>query len=211
MKFTAYLCVGMLIAITILSVMPIHGEEQIYDSMIRLHVIANSDSQDDQAIKLEVRDAVIEYMQSIENQNDNLNLNKDETAIILESQLGIIKSIADEIISEKGYASQAVLGYENYPTRYYEDIELPAGKYLSLRIILGSGEGKNWWCVLFPPLCLSGSVKADIETDADEMEAFISAGLTSEQYRIIKGEKTPTYKIKFKILEILSGVLGIEY
>lgn len=205
MKFTASICMGILIFTLILSVLPVSGEEQIYDSMIRLHVIANSDSDDDQQIKLKVRDAVIEYMETEYTQN----YTKDEAAELISGQLDAIRAVADGVITDMGYKSQAVLGYETYPTRYYEGIELPAGKYLSLRVILGDGEGKNWWCVLFPPLCLSGSVKTTSETD--EMEAFIAAGLTPEQYRIIKDEKTPVYKIKFKILEILSGIIGIDY
>lgn len=202
MKFIASLCSGILIFALIFSVLPINGEEQIYDSMIRLHVIANSDSEFDQKIKLEVRDAVVKFMESQYNNPQT----KDEAAEIISNDLDMIKVISDSITADLGYTSNVFLDFETYPTRYYDDIELPAGKYLSLRIVLGGGEGKNWWCILFPPLCLSGSLK--IESDSDEMEAFIAAGLTPEQYKIIKNEKTPTYKIKFKILEILSQVFN---
>jgi Stage II sporulation protein R (spore_II_R). len=204
MKFTAALCAGILLFTLAMSVLPVNGESAVYDSMIRLHVIANSDDSEDQRIKLLVRDTVVAHMtNAFEGTNS-----KDAAHNILKERLADIEAAANTVLVEShaNYAASAEIGYETYPTRYYEDIELPAGKYMSLRIVLGSGAGKNWWCVLFPPLCLSGAIQEKAMSEEDEMQIFIEAGLSPEQYRIIKNEKKPAYKIKFKILELLAVV-----
>ena len=94
---------------------------------------------------------------------------------------------------------QVTLTKEEYPTRRYENLAFPAGPYLSLRVLIGEAAGQNWWCVLFPPLCLSAA------TDKKQQEAaLLSAGLTEEQYRIVTDTDKPRYKLRFKILEWLT-------
>ena len=93
---------------------------------------------------------------------------------------------------------------EKYPVRYYDDFRLPAGEYTSLRVVIGSGEGHNWWCVLFPPLCTAAS-----EEECEE--EFLAAGFSGEQYRLIKKDSDGRYKIRFKMLEVLSEAFGFEY
>lgn len=122
-----------------------------HEGIIRLHVIANSDTAGDQALKLKVRDAVIEYM---ENQ-DGLH-SADDMREYLKDNLGRLEKIAEGVIASEGYdyPADANLGIRYIPEKTYGDITFPAGTYEALNITIGSGEGENWWCVLFPPLCL---------------------------------------------------------
>ena len=184
MKYILSLCCAVISAFIIISFLPVNGEETLYDNVIRLHVIADSDSEEDQAIKLRVRDRIIAEI-------------GDRGGDSIE------QSAADEVSKYTDeYTASVILGEEVYPERIYEDISLPAGKYMSLRVVLGSGEGKNWWCVLFPPLCTSA---------AEKEEDFVAAGISSEGYRMIKNEHSPKYRVRFKILEVLSGIFGYEY
>ena len=190
-----------LLLVAALSILPIHGEAGLYDNVIRLHVLANSDSDEDQALKLVVRDAVLEKTEELlEGVSDRAAAQE-----ILERALPEIKTVAEQAIAGVG-ASAAVcvtLSDEEYPTREYEQLAFPAGNYLSLRVMIGEAEGKNWWCVLFPPLCLTAA------TDAREQEAVcLSAGLTGEQYRLIADTDSTKYKLRFKILEVAEELFG---
>ena len=181
---------------TLLGFLPIHGETALYENVLRLHVLANSDSEEDQALKLKVRDAVLEYTEEIFKNCTG----KDEAQRLLEENLDSIKAVAEETVVAEGYSMpvSVALGEEEYPTKNYESCCFPSGEYTSLRIMLGSAEGQNWWCVLFPPLCLSAA--------SDGAEAFAQAGLTNDQYNIITQTDTPKYKVRFKILEAFEGV-----
>ena len=111
-------------------------------------------------------------------------------------------SFADDFLRQRGvnYLSKVSFGKEYYPTRYYDNISLPAGEYLSLRIVIGEGEGKNFWCVLFPPLCTELAVEKEFSaTD-------IPVGLTPDEYELITGA-TGEYRVRFKLLEMLAEVL----
>ena len=200
MKCIAALCAAFLSAYTILTCLPVHGEEEIYNSTIRLHVLANSDSEEDQAEKLLVRDAVLTYLEASLAQNDTYESALSAVSNHLES----IRERAEETLDGK-YAVRVELGREKYPVRQYENYTLPAGEYTSLRVLIGEGEGKNWWCVLFPRLCTSRATEEEVYED------FIAAGCSPEQYRPIKNESGPKYKIRFRSLEILSEWTGIEY
>ena len=181
--------------------LPVHGEEEIYDQVLRLHVIANSDTDEDQALKLKVRDAVINAIKPIVKDCDSISAVREA----VNGQLDTIRLAALEVVHSNGYGYdvEVVLGRESYPTREYADVCFPSGDYLSLRVRIGQAEGKNWWCVLFPPLCLeSASVKNDMEQN------FISVGLDREQYGIITETDKVKYKARFKILELLSEVFN---
>ena len=183
--------------IGILTILPVHSETLIYDQVVRLHVIANSDSEEDQSLKLLVRDAILE--------RTNLLLagtaSKDEARSIIEGNMQELQQIAKSVIAKNGYSYPVSIefGEEEYPTKTYESCAFPAGEYLSLRINIGAAEGKNWWCVLFPPLCLSA---------ATEKETFTSVGITDTQYQIITETDKPKYKIRFKFLESLSEIIN---
>jgi stage II sporulation protein R len=183
--------------ITTLAVLPVHGESEIYSNVLRLHVIANSDSEDDQNLKLLVRDAVLAEAQILLcNVYDRAKA--EETVM---QNIEILRSVAERTVLDNGYDYPVAieLGKEEYPTKNYESCSFPAGEYTSLRILIGEAAGQNWWCVLFPPLCLSAA------TDAD---AFASVGITDNQYQIITDSESTKYKIRFKILESFSNAVS---
>ena len=180
-----------------LSFLPVHGEEEIYESVVRLHVLANSDSEEDQALKLKVRDGILEYTSQLVADVENV----PDAEKILYLNLDAIKEKASAIVRSEGF-DQSVsveIGRESYPTRKYGALSFPAGNYLSLKIMIGDATGQNWWCVLFPPLCLSA---------AEDTDDAISVGFTGEEYKIITHTDEPTYKIRFKILETIEEAIG---
>lgn len=170
----------------------------IYTDTIRLHVIAASDEAKEQELKLKVRDKVLEIVTGL---TDGVE-SKDEALEIIESNIDTINEIAQETVKENGYShkTETVIGLEEYPEREYESFKLPAGEYISLRVKIGEAEGKNWWCVLFPPLCTTAASRQE--------EAFVSAGFTGEQYKVITKSETGRYKVKFKLLEIIEDIFG---
>lgn len=170
------------------------------DNLIRLHVIANSDSPEDQALKRDVRDAVLSYVQSQLKDSGNI----EETKSMINRDMDRITSIAKETILNHGgnYGARTTLGSYPFPTKAYGDITLPAGNYQALRIVLGNGEGANWWCVLFPPLCF---VDVTHGTVPDSVKEDLKAVLSEEEYGIIASadeESEIPVRIKFKIVEI---------
>ncbi len=184
-----------MLLIAAFAILPIHGEGEIYDSVIRLHVLANSDSDEDQALKLLVRDAVLAEAQEILMDTKT----RDEAETVLRGNLERIEAAARACLQKNGsrYAVKVSLGEEEYPTRVYENLAFPSGEYLSLRVCIGEAAGQNWWCVLFPPLCLSAAT-----TKREAEEIFLSAGLSEQQYRIITDSDNTKYKLRFKILEV---------
>ena len=181
-----------------LNFLPVHGEEAIYNSVIRLHVIAASDSDSDQALKLKVRDAVLSGLSTLSEGCSS----KSEAEEKLASQLDEIRAVALETLAAEGCDCHVSvsLGKEKYPQKSYDGVCFPAGEYTSLRIVIGEGEGKNWWCVLFPQLCLAGAKNAEA--------AFVEVGLTPEQYRVITETDVPKYKLRFKIIDIIGEMGG---
>ncbi len=187
-----------LLSLTI-GLLPVHGEADIYDTVLRLHVLANSDSEEDQALKLSVRDAILAVGNGV---FDECN-SREEAEHRLQENLPLFEEAAKKAISDAGfsYPVRFVLGEEEYPTRTYGSICFPSGNYLSLRVIIGEGEGQNWWCVLYPPLCMSAA-----SAGKSDEEAFIAVGLVGDQYRVITETEQPTYRIRFKILEVFEEI-----
>ena len=196
-KILLLFCIFVLCA-AVCDVLPIHGEEKIYGSVVRLHVLANSDSEEDQALKLKVRDAVLSYVSPLVADCES----REEAIAILEGETEGIRTAAAQVIEREGfdYSADVTLTVEDYPTRNYESMSFPSGAYVSLRVMLGEAEGQNWWCVLFPPLCL-GAASERLENE----EAFIAVGLTSDQYKIITETDETKYYLRFKILEAIRG------
>jgi stage II sporulation protein R len=182
---------------TVLTILPIHSEGQIYDSVLRLHVLANSDSEDDQALKLRVRDAIL---QDTAHLFENCKTRDEAGAAVIEN-LPLFQRSAERAICEEGYSYpvRIELGKEEYPTRNYESACFPAGEYLSLRVLIGEGEGQNWWCVLFPPLCVSA---------ASESDGSVEVGLYGDQYAIVTETEDIKYKIRFKLLEAIEKAVN---
>ena len=193
-------CSILFIAIMVIGLLPVNGEERIYGEVIRLHVLANSDSEEDQALKLKVRDGILaEAGEMLSGCGDR------ETALGILSNVGGIErleSAAAEVIAREGYSYsvKVTLSEEEYPRRNYESLCFPAGTYTSLRVQIGEAEGQNWWCVLFPQLCLGAATR-------DNRDAFIEVGFTPEQYKIVTDTDEPEYEVRFKILEIIEGLI----
>lgn len=165
-------------------------QSSISGSLVRLHVLAVSDDEKEQSIKLDVRDAVLEYISPC---LDGAQSSEDAKRIISEN-LGGIKRAAES--AAQGRNVTVTLSEEYYPTREYEGFSLPAGRYDSLRVILGDGEGHNWWCVVFPPLCVSA---------AEQQEALDAM---SDDTRGIVAE-SDGYQIKFRIVELWNEFLEL--
>lgn len=199
MKNLLALSVTVILLFVILGALPIHGESEIYDNVLRLHVLANSDSNEDQALKLKVRDAILERSKEL----FCTAKTKEDAALAINANIDALTETARQVISENGYdyPVSVTLTEERYPTKSYESLCFPSGKYLSLRVMIGEAEGQNWWCVLFPPLCLSAATEKSTAEDA-----FISVGLTGEQYRIITESDNAKYTVRFKILETIEGL-----
>ncbi len=197
-KILLILCVFVLCA-AVCNILPVHGEEKIYESVVRLHVLANSDSEDDQALKLKVRDAILSYVSPrvID------SASREEAIEILNGELEKIKKAATKVVADEGYdySVEVTLTLEDYPTRNYESMSFPSGEYVSLRVMIGEAEGQNWWCVLFPPLCLSAASER-----AENEEAFVAVGLNSDQYKIITETDEAKYYLRFKLLEVIENM-----
>ena len=196
MRIISTILISLATFFTLNAFIPTAGEVEIYDSCVRLHVIANSDSKSDQELKLKVRDKLLEYVAKYD-AND-----KKEALLLLERDKATLVSLAKEETLKNGYDYDVKIeiGLENYPTKSYEDFSLPAGEYTSVRVIIGEGKGQNWWCVLYPPLCTSSALKYDDSSCVD-------VGLTKEQYGLITGTNGG-YKVKFKLLEIAAEMVS---
>ena len=190
---------GLASVLLFVGVMPIHGEAEIYEAVIRLHVLANSDSAEDQALKLLVRDAVLESAAPLMSQCNS----RAEAQSVLEANRNRLERDAKAVIEREGYDYPVIIQFdlEQYPTRTYDSFCFPAGEYLSMRVCIGEAEGQNWWCCLFPPLCLGASTVP--QEDAEE--AFVEVGLTPSQYKVITQSEKPVYKVRFKLLELICG------
>lgn len=202
MKQILIFCIFILIGMLLLGVLPTHGEAEIYDSVVRLHVLANSDSEYDQALKLQVRDGVLAATAELLSDCTT----REQALEVIGANLETIRRSAQEVIVREGagYDVTVKLCEEDYPTKNYESVCFPAGRYMSLQVCIGEAEGKNWWCVLFPGMCLSAASKTDAE------QAFIQAGLTPEQYKLVTESDGAKYKLRFKFLEILQQTFGTK-
>ena len=160
--------------------------------LIRLHVVAASDSQEDQTIKLRVRDAMVE---SLREEMKNLK-DVDQAKIYLQENLPKIELLANRVLQDAGCEDRATvqLCVEEFSKRVYDTFSLPAGLYESLRIIIGEGEGKNWWCVVFPELCLPATSEGFEETAS-------CAGFPDALTAALEGEEG--YEIRFFLLDVL--------
>ena len=172
----------LLLAALFIAVLPTEADAAIYEDTIRIHILASSDGEEDQRIKLEVRDRLLLEYGTVFADTENIR----EAEIRLQAALPEIEKSVNEWVSPYGYGASASLSVEWFDTRIYEGFSLPAGYYTSLIISLGEGEGKNWWCVMYPPMCL------DVATE--------KVGYTEAERGLIGGK----YRVKFKLLELIS-------
>ena len=187
--FEIALLIGLAVFLTS-GALALRTQDELADKVVRLHVLANSDSEEDQALKLRVRDAVLEQATAILEQSAD----RREAESRLRGQLLELERIAAKEIAAEGYDYPVTVNLENtdFPTKEYDGFTLPAGEYLALRVIIGEGQGRNWWCVVFPPLCTAAS--ADVPASA------LAAGFSEEEVRLIT-EESQGYVLKFKAVE----------
>ena len=174
-------------------------QQDLADQVVRLHVIANSDSTRDQAMKLAVRDRVLAKAENLYSGEAT----RSEALEILSQHLPELAQEGQAVVEEWGGEEQvtAQIGRCWFPTKEYENFALPAGEYTALRIVIGEGQGQNWWCVAFPPLCL-GAASESVE------QATQAGNFTPDQAALITGEHEG-YVLKFKSMELLGQLKGL--
>ena len=175
----------------------------IQDSVFRLHVIANSDSEEDQNLKYIVRDKVLEYINSISANQSS----KEDVIKLANEHIDEIQKIAEYTIQENGYSYEVKLNIGNFafPTKTYGDISFPAGYYDALKIEIGDAKGQNWWCVMFPPLCFVDVTSGVVPEESKEI---IKENLSDEEYELVS-ENNNEISFKFKIVEMFQNI-GIK-
>ena len=197
--FLSGVCV--ILAALALTFLPVRGEQNVYDGVIRLHVIAASDAAEDQAVKLKVRDSVLSVL------GEKLNGVSDREAAkrAVACSIDAVENAARAVLKREGRGDSVSVSFtrEVYPEREYDSFALPAGKYNSLRVTIGGGNGRNWWCILFPSFCTACA--EDAEAD------FVGAGFTPDQYGTVKKDSGVRYRVRFRILELFSGWFGFDY
>ena len=165
-------------------------QSALADKVVRLHVLANSDSEADQSLKLTVRDAVLAETEVLLEGVES----RDTAARVLRAQLPQLRRTAERTMAEQGshYPVEVRLETAEFPTKTYDGFALPAGEYLALRVLIGEAAGQNWWCVVFPPLCSAAASEVG--------ETAVAAGMSGEQVRLITEEEG--YVLKFKCVEL---------
>lgn len=173
----------------------------ISSSVFRLHVIANSDSVEDQSLKYKVRDKILEYTNTLIDVNSN---SKEDIINIANQNIDILKSIAQNTVYENGFNYNVNISIGNFyfPTKYYGDISLPAGYYDALRVEIGNAKGQNWWCVMFPPLCFVDVTSGIVPDDSKEN---LQENLPGEEYDLISSD-SEEIQFKFKLVEIFENL-----
>ena len=197
-KLLKSLGVCLLLAVFVWMGMVFADRRRLSRELIRFHVVAASDSEQDQNTKLLVRDAVIAYLQDAVGECEDM----EDATKYLSEQIPTITSIANEVLEECGSNDVAVasLEMEAFPTREYDTFTLPAGVYHSLRITIGDGDGKNWWCVVFPTLCV-GATAEDFEE--------IAAGSGFPESLTETLQQKDGYKVRFYLLDLLGNLENI--
>ena len=175
--------------------------EDLSESVFRLHVIANSDSKEDQDLKYKVRDSILEYINELAVDCSS----KDEVIALATEKQEALHDIAKKVIEENGYDYDVNISIGNFefPTKTYGDISFPAGNYDALRVEIGEAGGQNWWCVMFPPLCFVDVTSGVVP---DESKETIKENLNDEEYDLISDTESPTIKFKFSLIEFFKGI-----
>lgn len=176
-------------------------QKGIAEEVIRFHVVANSNSKQDQELKLNIKDYVTKELEPLLKDINSVNGARD----VLEDNISSIESMANEIIYKNGfdYSAKASLEYDYFPLKVYGDIALPPGEYETVRIDIGSASGRNWWCIMFPPLCFVDSTHSIVPESSKEQ---LSDVLTEEEYDelLISEDDEVNVEIKFKIFTFLN-------
>lgn len=173
-------------------------QKSLSNKVLRLHILANSNSAFDQELKLKVRDEIINYLTPLLETSSNLS----ETKKIISNNIDSIDALAQNIVSKhSNYKTNSTLATSKFPTKQYGSISFPAGQYEALKIVIGEGKGNNWWCVMFPPLCFTNSSAGEFD---DASTKKLEENLSKDEYYMINNYEKKDVKIKFKILELLN-------
>ena len=174
-------------------------QRDIAQKIIRFHVRANSDSDEDQALKLLVKDAVVNYL----SEDMKASESKENSVTYIQSHIEDIKTVALNVITEQGYdyTVNAYLTTEYFPTKSYGDVTIPCGEYDAFRIDIGENAGKNWWCVLYPPLCF---VQGSYGIATDESKMLMKNVLDEDEFDYISGASSEDIGFDFKFLELFN-------
>lgn len=173
--------------------------ENLSEAVFRLHVIANSDTDEDQSLKLKVRDSLLNYMNDL-----CVNCSTKQEAISLaNAHKSDFQRIAEETVANNGFNYPVKITISNFyfPTKNYGDISLPAGLYDALRVEIGEAKGQNWWCVMFPSLCFIDISSGVVD---DEGKESLEENLEQEAYALISDTKDSNIKFKFKLIEFFA-------
>ena len=192
-KYLNRIGICLLVVLVVWMGMLIADRQKLRQELIRLHVVAASDSREDQAVKLQVRDAVVGAFQTeLQNLQD-----MEQARAYLQENLPKIEGIANDVLTQAGFSDRATVSLcvEEFTTRVYDTFTLPAGLYESLRIVIGEGEGRNWWCVVFPSLCLPA-------TTAGFEEVACGAGFSDTLTDTLEGQ----HEIRFFFLDALGSL-----
>ncbi|MBO5454415.1 MAG: stage II sporulation protein R [Clostridia bacterium] len=197
MKRLYIILIAVIVAVSATGVYAYNVNKNISEKIIRLHILGNSNNIFDQEIKYKIRDKVIESY-NFEGSN------RDEQYNYLKENLGNIKSDVDKWLMELGvdYQCSVTLTEDVFPTKEYANLKLPYGKYTALKIILGNGDGKNWWCVMFPPMCFTEGVAGLIDPESDK---YLKENLSASDYNLITGDKI---EIRFKTVELFNKLFN---
>lgn len=226
MKYKKAILILFLIIISFVYIIHPMVEEKLArdygDKLIRFHIRANSDREEDQALKLKVRDEILDEMEEKFSHTKSL----DESRDIIRANMNNMKSITERVIDNEGekYKVDVSLGQDKFPTRKYGDLVLPAGDYETLLITIGEGKGQNWWCVMFPPLCfvdITHSIAYNVEENIEkvstetirenskeiekkeEIQEINETNKSKQEREIILQEEAPRLKLKWKVVELV--------
>lgn len=212
-KLKIYVCIIILVFIIIYILELFYNSqkqaafEKLSENIVRLHVVANSDASHDQALKLKVRDELVKYIGDI---IDECKSAQESEEVLIENKVNII-NVAQKVIKDNGYDYdvKALMGKFIFPAKMYGQLVFPPGQYKALKIIIGKGEGSNWWCVLFPPLCF---IDNSYNTVPDFVRKNLKEKLSKEEYELIFPDDTAVnigVTKKLKIVEMLKNT-GIK-
>lgn len=205
-KFTVIISILFLLYIFLLAKNYTYAiSEDLSNTVLRLHIIANSNTLEDQNLKYKVRDNIINYMNSI---SENIT-SKEEALELAKNNKGNFLNIAKQTIIENGFNYDVNIDFGNFyfPTKNYGDISFPAGNYDAIKIEIGESKGQNWWCVMFPPLCFVDVSSGIVPENSKDT---IKNSLTNEEYNIIANGNSESstdtlIKFKFKLIELLNN------
>lgn len=174
-----------------------YSYEDVKDKLIRFHVLANSNSDEDQALKLKVKDNVIKYMEPILKKSESLEMTRE----LLKANKDKVQAIAEKIIKEEGYDYKVSieLKKENFPEKIYGNIILPQGEYEAFRILIGDYKGENWWCVMFPPLCFVDITKGQVSYDKTDKQ--MKEILSEKEFKAVN-KKENEVKFELKVFDL---------